>query len=254
MVSRTLGRALRAARNAVPVVLLRQLSRPPILIGGCARSGNTLLLSILSSQPEIFAFPTETGLFCPPRTGLARAAFTRHLVWQNVPRSARRWAEKSPRNVLYVREIIEHFDGRVRLLHVVRDGRDVVTSRHPRDPSRYWVAPERWIEAVRAGLAWEGHPLVLTVRYEDLVRDTAGQLARLGAFLEEDFGGPGGEWHERAAVRSSPAWFHEVRATHAGSIGRWRDARHRAAVHALLAHREAVELLARLGYGPERGA
>jgi hypothetical protein len=257
--SSKLPRALRAVVNFVPVVLLRQLRQPPIIIGGCARSGTTLMLSILSSSPRIFAFPRETGLFCPTvyrgrrrasdmNAPFSRYRFYRHLLYQNIPRSARRWCEKTPKNVLQFGRILDHFDGRVRLIHMVRDGRDVVTSQHPRDPSKYWVAPQRWVEEVRAGLAWEEHESVLTVRYEDLVADVHGQLSRLEEFLDEDLRGLADDWQDRAAVRLSVAWFDEVQATHSRSIGRWKDPRHRAVVEQLMALPEAGELLERLGY------
>lgn len=251
-----LRRAARTAWNFVPIVLLRQLHRPPIVIGGCARSGTTLMLSILSSHPHIFAFPRETGLFCPKAywrrkpaaTPISNVAFYRHLLWQEIPRTAQRWCEKTPKNVLFFGKIIDHFEGRVRLIHVVRDGRDVVTSRHPADPSRYWVSPQRWIDETKAGLEWEGHDRVLTVRYEDLVRDLGSQLVRLGAFLDEDFGELAEVWHEQTSIRLSKAWSHEVRAAHSHSIGRWKSPQHREAVQQLVAMPEAVEILERLGY------
>ena len=250
-------KAASALVNFVPVVVLRKFRRPPILIGGCARSGTTLLLSILSSSPRIFAFPGETCLFCPmtygqrppdPDATFSRYRFYRHLLYQKIPATAWRWCEKTPKNVLFFGKILDHFDGRVRLIHMVRDGRDVVSSRHPRDPSRYWVPPRRWVDEVRAGLDWEGHESVLTVRYEDLVTDIQGQLTRLEEFLDEDLRGLAEHWHDRAAVRLSVAWFDEVQATHSRSIGRWKKPQHRAVVEELMAIPEAVELLDRLGY------
>jgi hypothetical protein len=41
----------------------RTFTDTPILIGGGARSGTTLLLSILSAHPAIFAIRKELGLF-----------------------------------------------------------------------------------------------------------------------------------------------------------------------------------------------
>ena len=41
----------------------KNFKKPPIYIGGCGRSGTTLLLSILSSHPEIFACPGELEMF-----------------------------------------------------------------------------------------------------------------------------------------------------------------------------------------------
>ena len=251
-----LRKSYRFAKNLLPVAVRNQFQRPPILIGGCARSGTTLLLSILSAQPGIFVIPFETKCFSArgrPEPDLATpfrvARFYRHLLSCEIPSTAHRWCEKSTKNVLTFGRIIDHFEGRVRLIHLVRDGRDVITSRHPRDPSRFWVPPRRWVRDVAAGSAWDHHEAVLTVRYEDLVTDLETQLARLEAFLGEDFSNMGGTWQERATLRHSKNWFHDLMAPHARSIGRWRDPAYREVVEELLAMPEAVRLLERYGYG-----
>jgi hypothetical protein len=170
------------------------------------------------------------------------------LLSCTIPRSAHRWCEKSTKNVLVFGRLIDHFEGRVRLIHLVRDGRDVITSRHPRDASRFWVSPGRWVRDVSAGLAWEGHEAVLTLRYEDLVTDLDRQLSRLGDFLEEDFSGLMGSWHQQATLRSSKNWFHDLLRPHSESIGRWRESAHRPVVDELMAMPEAARLLERFGY------
>jgi hypothetical protein len=248
-------KAGRVARNLVPVVVRRQFHRPPILIGGCARSGTTLLLSILSSHPGIFVVPFETKCFSArgrivpdPEAPFRIGRFYRLLLSCEIPRSAHRWCEKSTKNVLTFGRIIDHFQGRVRLIHLVRDGRDVVTSRHPIDPSRFWVPPQRWIHDVSAGSVWEDHQAVLTVRYEDLVTDLDAQLSRLGDFLGEDFSTASETWHERATLRHSKNWFHDLLLPHSESIGRWQDPVHRTVVDELMAMPEAIRLLDRYGY------
>jgi hypothetical protein len=249
-----IGKIGRAAGNFIPVVVGRQFHRPPIFIGGCARSGTTLLLSILSSHPGIFAIPFETKCFSArgrpsdPEAAFRIARFYRLLLSCEIPRSAYRWCEKSTKNVLTFGRIIQHFKGRVRLIHLVRDGRDVITSRSPRDASRYWVSPERWVRDVGVGMAWEGHEEVLTVRYEDLVTDLDSQLLLLGEFLDEDFTGLSRTWHERTAIRRSTAWFHDVLEPHTRSITRWRDSQYRDVVDELMAIPEAVHLLEHFGY------
>ena len=41
----------------------RRFTCPPVYIGGCGRSGTTLLLSILSAHKDIFACPRELNPF-----------------------------------------------------------------------------------------------------------------------------------------------------------------------------------------------
>lgn len=206
-----------------PVAYLRgfwryqQLSRDPIVVGGCERSGTTLLLSVLSAHPSVLAIPYETwGLAWGPRTGFANSHRIRmSRIWRGLGVAQRapaqdRWAEKSPANVFHFREILSYFDGDVQCLEVVRDGRDVVTSIHPADDEP-WVPIERWIEAVDAGLSVAGRRAVTTVRYEDLVRrpiDTLYELCEaldLSAYgtarLSRRRSGP--SWLENATVRRS---------------------------------------------------
>ena len=72
---------------------------------------------------------------------------------------------------MFFGKVLEEFRERVKIIHIVRDGRDVVLSRHPVDTARHWISPSRWVEDVSAGLSFEGHPQVLTIRYEDLVKE-----------------------------------------------------------------------------------
>ena len=51
-----------SARQAADVL---RIDRRPILIGGCGRSGTTLLLAVLSCHPAIVAIDEETRAFCP---------------------------------------------------------------------------------------------------------------------------------------------------------------------------------------------
>jgi len=245
------------ARNLVRIGLLQRLSEPPIVIGGCGRSGTTLLLSVLAAHPRIFAVPVETHCFCPTAytrnpdfsTPLRVREFYRLLLRSRIPASAVRWCEKTPRNVQYFGPILRRFRGKVRLIHVVRDGRDVITSKHPDDrEGKYHVSPRRWVQDVRAGLRFEGHPQVLTLKYEDLVGSMDDTLDRIGCFLGESFAGLQGRWHEETTVKSSNAWWTDVRPVSLDSVGRWRRPRYRERVEEMMKLPDAVELLRDLGY------
>jgi len=233
----------------------KNFSDPPILIGGCGRSGTTLLLSILSAHSEIFAFPRELGLFNsvyqddsgrwhPSRED--RLYF--HLLKNTVQPTARRWLEKSPSNVTRIQEIDDHFEGRFKMIHIIRDGRDVVLSVHPTDPSGYWVEPQRWVHDVNKGLDFEDHPQVHTLRYEDIIRDYETTISSLLDFLELPLSEEMKNWHDHATVRTNHAYFKSVEELHAKSIEKWKRTSDTKRVQEFLRYPGTVELLKRCGY------
>lgn len=98
---------------------------------------------------------------------------------------AHRWCEKTPKNILFAEEILNYFGPDARFLHIVRDGRNVVTSRHPGRPDSYYVPPERWVRDVSAAREVEHHPQLKTVRYEDLTSSPLQSLRDIFDFLGE---------------------------------------------------------------------
>ncbi len=228
----------------------------PILIGGCGRSGTTLMLSILSAHPWIVAVPFETEAFCPGAYSAdvdLSAPFRPEIVEQwmsgvSIPDQCRFWCEKTPKNILFLGRILEFFGPPLRFLTVVRDGRDVITSRHPRDPSRFWVSPARWIQDVNAGLSYDAHPQVMTVRYEDLVMDLPTTVERVCAFLGVPFDEALKEWHLHATVSRHRAWTAHAGPIHSNSIGRWKTPEHRDLIKEFMERPEAVSLLEHYGY------
>ena len=157
---------------------IRSMSRRPILIGGCGRSGTTVLQGLLSCHPEVHAVDIDTSAFCPTaytesvnlNAPFDLARVYRRLIRAGLAPTSTRWSEKTPKNVLFAGRALDYLGPGARFICIVRDGRDVVTSRHRSAPERYWVEPERWIADVEAGRAIENHPRVHTLRYEDLVR------------------------------------------------------------------------------------
>ena len=235
---------------------LQRFDRPPILIGGCGRSGTTLLLSVLSAHPNIFSCPKETSLLCPgayedPPDYTRRPRYTefyRHLLAYEIPSTCRRWCEKTPKNVHYFPQYLRDFEGAVRMIHLVRDGRDVVTSYHPTQPEHSWVTPQRWVEDVSAGHALRDDPRVLTIRYEDMVADLPAVSRKMGEFLDEDFSHLDDAWVDKATVRKAIAWGTEVKPIHQKSVGKWKDPQYAQQVAELMALPKAPELLSYYGY------
>ena len=232
---------------------LPQLRGIPIVIGGCGRSGTTLLSSILSSHPHIATAKKETRTFCADwkTRGLETAVnierLYQALLMSDIPPNAKRWCEKTPRNILVVPKILDYFDGRVKIVQIVRDGRDVVTSNHPKYERQYHVSPERWVNDVTIGMRIASLPQVYTFRYEDLVLDYDQTVERLMHFLEED---PHllGNYPADATVTQHNAWQGEARPISASSIGRWKNRDYADRIESLLSVSGAAEALSHYGY------
>ena len=231
----------------------------PIVIGGCARSGTSLLLSVLSSHKRILAIPGETQLLCPgaywpPAGGIAKPdleALYERLTELDLSAGCQAWCEKTPRNVHNIELILETLGPETWFLNIIRDGRDVVLSRHPKKPDGYWVSPDRWINDVRAGLSWREHPQILTIRYEDLV-ESLGQTTRsLCNLMSLQYDERILSYPQHARIQDSESWFEAARPLTRTSIGRWRRPASKQdgdRVKQLLDQPGAVELLSECGY------
>jgi hypothetical protein len=191
-----------------------------IVLGGCGRSGTTLARVILDSHPSICCGPESKLLLDEPLDAArlaARFKFDRDQVLQARDDSAsrgefidrfasmccasagkQRWAEKTPRNVLHLRWIFDHFP-QTRFVHLLRDGRDVACSlrTHPRHkvvngrlvPLNTWRPMEecagRWRDSLAAVQPFLADARVHTVRYEDLVAQPELTTKRLFEFVGE---------------------------------------------------------------------
>ncbi len=260
----------------------------PVVLGGCGRSGTTLLRMMLDSHRRVCCGP-ESSLFrrraiepdaLADRFGLARedvrrihrSATSRIAFIEAFARlcmlaaGKQRWAEKTPRNIGRIGEIFRSFPA-ARFVHVLRDGRDVACSlrTHPRNkvvdgklvPTGTWKpiagCARRWVRDIESSRRWWGDPRLLTVRYEDLVLDPRPALERLMTFIGE-------EWDEGMmahAAADSP--FRDATrfaqspealgAVSTASLGRWqRDLDER---DRRIFKRVAGPLLVELGYAAD---
>ncbi|MBI3159824.1 MAG: sulfotransferase [Chloroflexi bacterium] len=219
--------------------------KPPILIGGCGRSGTTLLLSILGAHPHIHAIHEEMFAFFPRPFRLR--PLLRHLHGLDPGAGWQRWCEKTPKNVRAFGDILAAFEGQARLIHMVRDGRDVVTSHHPNSSQRYYVPPERWVADVQAGLTYADQSLL--IRYEDLIADLEGTLRQVCDYVEEEFDPRLLDFARHTTVTENKAWEgRKVRSLHNERIGRWQQPGHQRVIQEFISTPQAAELMARLGY------
>ena len=257
----------------------------PIFVGGCGRSGTTLLRVILNSHPHI-ACGVESKLIQPrsikprdleqkfdvPRAECARlldgsrsqAEFTERFLSLYAQRCGKvRWADKTPDNIRHMDYVFEHFPNS-RFIHIIRDGRDVMCSlrTHPSHTMvngkkvalHTWnpldTCIQRWTETVSLGLALRSDERCHEVRYEDLLVDGERVLRDLFDFLEEPWSDQVLEYYRRDDASHDDA----KNPLHPGikqplnqrSVQRWR--RDLSREEACQVHRQAGALLAELGY------
>lgn len=227
----------------------QHFSREPIVIGGCARSGTSLLLSILSAHPAIHAIPVETDAFTEWNSAgqpIRMDRLYRQLLIHSIKPSATRWCEKRPYNVRFISEILKYYREKVKFIHIIRDPRAVCTSIHPNKPTDYWVSPDRYIHDVTLGLAFEKHPAVFTLKYEELISQTETVIQRLCEFMEEPFHESMKNWYEHATIRKNKAWFNSLQGIQADRG--WGDPQHQQRVNELMNSPEMRQLMVRLGY------
>jgi hypothetical protein len=185
--------------------------RSPIIVYGAARSGTTYVVQILNSRPDVFV-SNETRLFvwvhrcltCVAADEAAlyreRQPFLEHLhaaypglirdFYRKLRPAAVHWGDKNPhyaspenRGCL---DTIRALFPAARFLHVLRDGRDVVSSGLRGVWRDFDAVHHMWATHADVGSAF-GRSLppgqYYELRYETLVRDDVSAAADLFCFL-----------------------------------------------------------------------
>jgi len=232
-----------------------ELSEKPILVGGCGRSGTTLMLAVLGAHPKIACLDFETGLFLKQKFSSNTksnhqrniGAIKSFLSVRGISEEAVRWCEKTPKNVRHLQKIFQDFDDQVQVILMVRDGRDTVTSVHP-DHSGYFISPEEWISDTALSLHWKDNSNVHVVRYEDLILHFEKTAREICDFLKLEWDEKLLSFEKATNVQKNRAWSSGVQAIQSRSIGKWKEEKHQAIVKELLAQPKAKNLLAALDY------
>jgi Sulfotransferase family len=192
-----------------------ELAPDPIIVYGAPRSGTTYLQALLSAHPEVF-ISDETRLFAWLHHALAlteddrmvlghREAFVRHLrerfpqlirdFYRGLAPDARHWGDKNPHYADPFNdgclELIEELFPQSMFIHIVRDGRDVVSSLLRKDKDgKPWVTFDQahftWSRHIARGSAF-GRTLprerFFELRYEELVADDVAMAGDIFGFL-----------------------------------------------------------------------
>lgn len=145
-----------------------------------------------------------------------------------------RWIDSTPTNIPHLLRIKRDFPD-AKIIHIIRDGRDVALSLHKRG----WSRPLPWQREkgmLAAGLYWEwivrkGRKLGSTlgpdyfeVKYEDLVREPADTLHRLSVFLNCDLDYARVQEAGIGSVKTPlTAFKEELEQGKFMPVGRWKD-------------------------------
>jgi len=251
----------------------------PIFVVGAARSGTTLLQSMIDAHPDIAlvgelhffdqvmrlreSIPEPLG---PETIESLRAGVLKCHAMQFVPeielalehalarlttlpapgyrelfrllleafgelRGASNVGEKTPNNVRYLDELV-HFFPHARIVHILRDPRDSISSRlrYPYTSPSVIFNTLLWkIEMIYAAdFVASGQATAdryLEVRYEDLVEDPRQVLEQICGFIGVDFAPSMLEGHQRVdRVFKDEPWKDGVASpTNRRSVGAWRQ-------------------------------
>lgn len=132
----------------------------------------------------------------------AAGVFVRFLLGEAERHGKTIPCDQTPRNVFYIGEILRLYP-RARVINLVRDPRDVLLSQKRkwkrrslgakdiplRETLRAWanyhpiLTSKLWTASVRAADRFAGHERVLALRFEDLLADPEGELAKTCGFL-----------------------------------------------------------------------
>ena len=238
-------------------------SHNPIIIGGSARSGTTLLRVILDSHQNLYCGP-ESNLFnaednrnsrritnLSVKFGISKKTikkminqsqcetefielFFSHLLSFH---KKERWVEKTPKNVRRIGDIFNKFP-QAKFIHMIRDGRDVSCSlmHHPKNKLvNGKIVPlntnkpldqciEQWANDVKLGLNWRTDPRYCEIKYEDLIITSEKALRKLFVFLDEPYAKSLLRYYERDLDRMSFVTSPEAtKPMSTSSFERWKN-------------------------------
>jgi hypothetical protein len=196
---------------------------PPIFIGGYFKSGTSLLRAMLAQHSAIAA-GLESYWFDLDWDGPREKKFHDHidrlrkfydmdeesiakLISESVTaldfldrfmmayafkEGKKRWAEKTPGNILYLDRIYNEFPN-AKVIHIIRDPKDVLAShRQAQKWDSVQVFVEKWCRFFGTNLKLQneltpGPENYITIRYENLIINTVTTMHRVVNFLEEEW-------------------------------------------------------------------
>jgi hypothetical protein len=169
-------------------------------------------------------------------------------VFLKAPAGTEVYLTKQIKDILVIQQFLD-LDPNLYAICMIRDPRDMIVSRHDKDPDRYWAGLRYWNTYVPYWRRVRSHPRMITIRYEDFVSDpdaTQEHLMSRMPFLQRV--APFSRYHEVAdpSAKSLMA-LRGIRQISPAGIGTWRNHRARVAGQIQL-HGSIAEDLIEFGY------
>jgi Sulfotransferase family len=172
-----------------------------------------------------------------PRTGTTLLAECMRVCFDidgyeehEAPLYKMRWGKsiyltKNPQDLFYMKWRF-FLDPRVTVICMVRDPRDVVVSKHGKDPDNYWMFTNlgRWKERHRLLRCYIPHDRIVVIRYEDLIEnpdDVQNYIASKIKYLKKKR--PFSQFHHGSDFsRESSLALKGVRPIDKDNVSKWR--------------------------------
>lgn len=201
------------------------------IVGVSPRSGTTLMLEALKVCSNVdFASTHEDRLFV------------------RAPKRVNIFLSKSPKDIMIVRPSLS-IDPNLYIICMIRDPRDIISSKHKKDPEKYWASLKFWKEYTKEFDRLTDYSRFIPVRYEyfvsnpDKVQDL---LITKIPFLEKKY--LFSEFQSRAEVsESSKQALGKIRQFKPTSVGKWKQHKERIAGQMSL-HGSLVNDLIKYGF------
>ena len=177
------------------------------IVGVSPRTGTTLMAEAL-------------------KTCFAIDDFTSHedRLFSRSANDSRIFLTKAPKDIMVVSPSLR-VDPDLYVICMIRDPRDIICSKHKKNPERYWAGLKYWKTYTKALSKITDHPRFIPIHYEYFVSnpdEVQEIIARKIPFLETIV--PFSRYHEAATVtEASKQALRSVRPIKPTSVGRWKE-------------------------------
>jgi len=224
-----------------------------ILITGCARSGTSLLLYLMRYfdntvivETEINPFKDLTFYSVPDKQLVIKCPQGQQMGGK----SQAIGDFKSQTQVKTLQDVIDHG---YKIMLLIRDGRDVLVSKHYETKS-YWVDSYRWIYAIQNALKlqkMDKSGSILFLRFESFVSDTEANLQKISKFIGQSYSQKYKKYYQDIDQSLDIAKaMNTPRPISADNIGNWKRSEHRNRMQYITRNfgPQIAEKLTQLGY------